>query len=431
MDKKKAQFELDKQGYPLPGKVIKYYREQMKYIDPVDKKEKYWTQADLAKKLGIKELMVRLMETQNKGLDSIERRRTLALLLNIPLTLLGLASLDEIVAADENNHSNINIITCPSSSKGIDMVGLYQDVFNAYYNIGLTNTHNEYIHNILTCTNRLENDIKLVNNKQDKSKLLYVLWQFHNMITDVYAYDFHDWNKTQKHIRHELDIAKELNDANLLALSLNQSCEIRIMQENKHFATIEIDAAMNVSKKASPLVKAVVYAYAARAYIVGGYDLGERTSSSGFIEKAEKFLNLDNNTDGGFIPLRVTPAKALFTQLDAIRDLGEISNAKYKLSQIEETIPSDDKLKIVHFHSLQAQCELLSKRPDYAKVIAYLSNALELTKVTDITPHNNKIADLWSIHNKISDSPYGNAPEVVNLGLEIRELRARKPRKDK
>lgn len=38
-----------------------------------------------------------LMETKHKGLDSIERRRTLSTILKIPPVLLGLGSLDQIV----------------------------------------------------------------------------------------------------------------------------------------------------------------------------------------------------------------------------------------------------------------------------------------------------------------------------------------------
>ncbi len=71
-------FPLDKHGSPLPGKVLKYYRERIKYIDPESGKEKHWTQADLAKRVGVTEIMVTLMETKNQGLASIERRRVLA-----------------------------------------------------------------------------------------------------------------------------------------------------------------------------------------------------------------------------------------------------------------------------------------------------------------------------------------------------------------
>src|SRR5262245_41462839 len=87
---------LDQDGFPLPGVVIRHFRERMKYYDPGEKKEKTWTQVDLARRLKVSEVTVRLMETQNQGLDSMKRRRLLASILNIPPVLLGLGSLQEL-----------------------------------------------------------------------------------------------------------------------------------------------------------------------------------------------------------------------------------------------------------------------------------------------------------------------------------------------
>ena len=53
----------------------------MRYKDSHENKEKGWTQTDLAKRLGVSEVTVRLMENQNVGLDSITRRRLVASIL--------------------------------------------------------------------------------------------------------------------------------------------------------------------------------------------------------------------------------------------------------------------------------------------------------------------------------------------------------------
>src|SRR5713226_8072736 len=86
-------FPLDDEEFPDPGTVIRYFREKMQYTDPIEGKRKHWTQADLAKRLGVSEVTVRLMETQNVGLDSMSRRRLVADILKIPPVLLGLGSL--------------------------------------------------------------------------------------------------------------------------------------------------------------------------------------------------------------------------------------------------------------------------------------------------------------------------------------------------
>jgi transcriptional regulator with XRE-family HTH domain len=55
----------------------------MVYIDPDDGKQKSWTQADLARRLGVSEVTVRIMENNGAGLDSIAKRRLLASVLTL------------------------------------------------------------------------------------------------------------------------------------------------------------------------------------------------------------------------------------------------------------------------------------------------------------------------------------------------------------
>ena len=35
-------FDLGADGYPVPGKVVKFYREQMKYVDPTTDKSPFF-----------------------------------------------------------------------------------------------------------------------------------------------------------------------------------------------------------------------------------------------------------------------------------------------------------------------------------------------------------------------------------------------------
>src|SRR2546430_9118039 len=88
-------FPLTGQGFPEPGAVIRYFREQMTYTDKKGK-QRPWSQAYLADKLQIRELAVRQMELKNEGLDSIQRRELLAQILSIPPILLGLATLNHL-----------------------------------------------------------------------------------------------------------------------------------------------------------------------------------------------------------------------------------------------------------------------------------------------------------------------------------------------
>ncbi|HEY7419907.1 MAG TPA: tetratricopeptide repeat protein, partial [Ktedonobacteraceae bacterium] len=81
--------ETGMDGFPRPGKVTRFYREQKKQTDTT------WTQKRLAQELGLTERAVCYLESHNVGLDSIALRRRLALLLDIPPILFGLVSLEE------------------------------------------------------------------------------------------------------------------------------------------------------------------------------------------------------------------------------------------------------------------------------------------------------------------------------------------------
>ncbi|MBE3565596.1 MAG: helix-turn-helix domain-containing protein [Thermogemmatispora sp.] len=70
----------DEQGhYPHSGQVVAHYRRQ-----------KGWSQAELARRLGVHARMIYYLEKQQQGLDSLKRRRQLVELLAIPPELLGL-----------------------------------------------------------------------------------------------------------------------------------------------------------------------------------------------------------------------------------------------------------------------------------------------------------------------------------------------------
>jgi len=81
--------ETGTDGFPRPGKIVRWYREQRKRTDAS------WTQKRLAQELGLTERAVCYLESHDVGLDSIFLRRRLARLFNILPILFGLVSLED------------------------------------------------------------------------------------------------------------------------------------------------------------------------------------------------------------------------------------------------------------------------------------------------------------------------------------------------
>jgi transcriptional regulator with XRE-family HTH domain len=417
------QFKLDRYGFPLSGQVIKYYREQMKYIDPETGKEKHWTQADLARRLGVTELMVRLMETKDKGLDSVERRRVLAALLKIPPALLGLSSLGELIES----------ITAPHSSSGRhgntnrrthdgDSILLYKNALTAYNNLHIRGASSGIVRDIETCIGQLRQSIKMSASKREQRELLYLLWEFYRLVNDIYMYDMFHWDLFYEHINESLEIAKELNDTNLSLLTLHQSCGSRILQHNGNLAKVEIEAALPRIKNASSIIQSVVYAQAAKAYSLGTPDLGERITAQRYLEKSQ-YVATHLSPDDRYIPERVNAAKYLFTQLDALISVGNIAPALSLLDDIEENTEPGNTRNMALLQLKRASCYASLKHPEYKQALELLGDAFRVYK--DIGSKYN-IKEIEKVYKTIATGPYGNSPDVVDLGIEIKELRVRK-----
>jgi tetratricopeptide (TPR) repeat protein len=82
-------------GFPHPGKAVRWHREQKKRTDAT------WTQKRLAQESGLTERAVCYLESHDVGLDSTSLRRKLAMLFNIPPMLFGLASLEDKIGTGQ------------------------------------------------------------------------------------------------------------------------------------------------------------------------------------------------------------------------------------------------------------------------------------------------------------------------------------------
>src|SRR5437879_3560769 len=129
-------FPLDNDGFPYPGTVVKYFREHRLYNDPLTGKQKSWTQQDLAERLGVSAVMIRYLENHHKGFDSMDRRKTLALLLNIPPLLLGLTSDEQVQALLTATPTHLRHTTGLQTSEEIHMFSDALTVYKASYDQG-------------------------------------------------------------------------------------------------------------------------------------------------------------------------------------------------------------------------------------------------------------------------------------------------------
>ena len=248
-------FELDAYGFPSPGKVLKYYREQMKYLDPETGKEKHWTQADVAKRLGVTEMMVTFMETKNRGLDSIERRRFVADLLKIPPALLGLTSFSDLLDLLKDQQSS----SIPHSAKKMldpETIHLYQEVFAAYGRMFMTGSAQGILPDVEGWIRKIREKVDDVDSRQ-KPELLSILWDFHALCAKIYGEDMCLWPPAFEHINAAMELATELDNSDLQASTLYRSSAAHLGQKNL-LAQSDIDGALIYAKRARPYIRGAI-----------------------------------------------------------------------------------------------------------------------------------------------------------------------------
>lgn len=401
------QFESGADGYPVPGKVIRYYREKLVYTDR-NGKRKHWTQADLARQLGLTEIMVNFMENKNQGLDSIERRRALAALLKIPPVLLGLGTLDQI----ELTFKSVKPALQGTNAISPDTIQFYQDTLGTYKQ----QYHNGMSYAIISEVEVAAKYIEQATKKlmSDSKSILYVLWQYEILCANIYGNDMHDWNMAFRHIDNAKDVAVCLDDKDLLAASLCRSAMLRYRQGRLGLARIDIDAASMYSRGAFPQTRGIILSK--QGCIYSDTDL----SDTGIIivqklfNDAEKYIN---------VPSEIVnmPFKKDDYLLDKTQALMHTRPAKALelLDDAEQYIQSVGRKHMVYLDIKRSTCYIQQRSPEYEYATSLLLMAAEASRGQRVARNTSHIQKLY---NKLVMSSYGNSPEVAELGLALREL---------
>ncbi|MBV9257290.1 MAG: tetratricopeptide repeat protein [Ktedonobacteraceae bacterium] len=117
-----------------PGQTVKQYRKMM------PKKHPLRSQKGLARALSITDKAVRDMEKKNIGLDSITRRRVLALLLDIPPATLGIITLEEILLLKQKATTTILLAGAKREKEATFDLAFYKDRLKTFWNRNHANT---------------------------------------------------------------------------------------------------------------------------------------------------------------------------------------------------------------------------------------------------------------------------------------------------
>ncbi len=409
-------FELDTEGFPLPGPVIRYYRQHMTYTDK-EGRVKIWTQADLAKTLRISEWSVRMMETKNQGLDSIERRRTLAKLLNIPPVLLGLASIDQLQGLLHEDKKTLSSISSQAHKQGMisaEEVQLYKDALPV-----LKDKYDQGDLQPLTVEawiKRIRNNIGNIPVK-DKSSTLQSLVGYSVLAGRLYSHDRLDWLAATRHLNSAKQIAIQMDNPEVRMFVMHHIGEMYFVQKKPVLAQDEFDYALSLAKGASPQVIGRVLTYSAIAHAMTGHDRANTIRVERLLEQAEKCVQAKKSHDS---LMRFDDTQYLRDKADALICLQEYNKA-FDAIEDADAIGDNHKRGNAYLMILSAECYIKQKQPEYDQAVTLLLQVLKENS------HNKYYVDYVArLHKLLATSRYSNAPDVVHLGMHLRTLQGRK-----
>ena len=408
--------EIGDDGFPVPGLVIRYYRERMTYADN-EGHIKHWTQADLAKRLHMSELSVRYMETRNTGLDSIERRRILATLLHIPPILLGLAAFDELEVMLHGERST-SLISHGSTRKNVsdDEIQLYKDALSVFRDAYDKRTLE--LPTIEAWITRIADSVAFVPECQ-QTELLAMLCEYHMIAARRYFHDIQNWSVATTHLTTTKQMANFIKRDDLRTLAYYYTGEMYLEQGNVSVARDELDIAVTLSKSTTPQIKGRALTYSALVHAMTAADLADNIYIQQCLQKAENCItpNIDVTSRMTFDTMRYLEDKA-----DTLIVLKQYGKAAEALEEAEDILIFKQNAR-EYLSILQAECSIKQKRPEYGRAIVLLNNVLERNREYPRLYHVNYANRLYKL---LATSSYGNAPEVADLGLAIREIQMKK-----
>lgn len=401
-------FEKDANGYFFPGPVVRYFRENMTYTNRKGK-VRYWTQNDLARQLGLTRLAVSNMENKNMGLDSIERRRTLATLLNIPLALLGLASLNEQEKSSLHTDAT-NAASTPAVKIDIEDIQLYKEaapIFKERYDQGELDpeTIEKWITYIHSTVDKVQGDAK--------NTILAELAKYHLIAANTYARDKYNWINSMQHLNIAKNIANQVNSNELFVMACYYTSDMYLSQHNMQSASKELDSILTLSKSVSSQLRGNILADAALARATISVDEADRVFVRKMLDEAERHIskNFDDTALFSFNDIQY-----LETRADTLTTMKRYELALECIDEAEDYLPTKKRnrefLKII-----RAECYIKQRKPEYDEALTLLSQVLIDNR--NIRYYVDYVARL---HKIITASSYGNAPDVVNLGMKLRTI---------
>ncbi len=282
-------------------------------------------------------------------------------------------------------------------------------MYAALYAEGLTYAN---AHDIEKWAKRIERDTKnaYIDNKD---ALLRVLWDYELLCASVYGSDLHDWNKAFEHVDNALEVATYLDDRDLQAASFYMKSVYHLRQDRLGLAKVDIEGALMYAKGALPQTKGAIHSQDALLH-AKNYGLLNVTLTQKIFDEAEQYTDVQSE----ITTIKYGKGVYFLNRASTLINIGRPVKALELLDDAEKRIVP--KRYLVFLDILRAKCYITQKKPEYEQAVTLLGGAIEDSKELRVA---RNIDHIQKIYRKLAESPYGKSPDVIDLGIALRDLR--------
>ncbi len=397
-------FLADPYGYPNPGQVVKYYREQKKRGNPS------WTQIGLGVALNISDVAVRGMENSNESLDSVSRRRALVFILGISPALLGLDGSHYVPEIQEDRFTRRT-----GESWHLEKVSIHRFrqslpfYWNGYYTSELLNPLKEISELLRDLSATL-----LEARGAQRQQGLDLLVRYYQLASTI-ARDQCNYQAAFFYANRAVKLARCLGDNELLASSFLRRSFISFEQENIEAALIDLNSACPYARSSRSSLKGLVFQVAGHVQSHLARGMSEQKHALALLDEAGRLAYAGPyEDDENFI--RFSADWYHVERAEAFLALSKPDEALSELDVAAGSMVQDAHARrLAHLNIYRAKAHI--HRNELADATAYALTALT---VSSAIQSNIKVSLIFGLYQELKRSTYGHSPDVARLGLLLR-----------
>ncbi|MBX5451966.1 MAG: helix-turn-helix transcriptional regulator [Thermogemmatispora sp.] len=404
-------FEEDEAGWPHAGQVVRYFRQRKRRPDG-----KCWTQADLARALGISERAVRNMEERKEGLDSISRRRFLAETLQIPPVLLGLAVAPAVPASSVAAGYAPESAAAHVSRFAVDYEQL-QEQEERYWQEYHRGNATAALPRIQTTLQALYAQLPFAGSERFRTTRLLVSY---HLLASAITRDQRAYSQAIEHASRAIELAQSLDHAELQAVALYRRQTVWLDARHRQLALQDAQQARGLLPSLPPWLQAAVL-------IRGGFS---QAFAQGRVEGSRALREMEHGA--ALLQREPAPGDARaghFLRMDLRRYRVDKGAALLEMGRPREALEVLPQQRRAGAARQSAFTDLLIAQAAIELGDYEMGAALALELVGPLRQIGSQVnlERARRLTERLAASPFGSAPEVARLRALLAGPRRGKP----